>query len=204
MHAQRVSAITRYRQADAPGWLSVATEQIRLVPTPIGLQPTDHIRVNWQNQPYGRVGKILVAIIHDGNDAAIRLQWRSEQKHPKDAVAVALPVRGRPALATMGAEHAPVHFLHWIAGQGGLRSVVATGIGTTREGPRFKTSVASSWEKGEWRVVVVRPLGSGGGIAPLFADAKTGIGFAVWEGANDERAGIKAFSIDWQELTFAA
>jgi DMSO reductase family type II enzyme heme b subunit len=52
--------------------------------------------------------------------------------------------------------------------------------------------------------VISRPLGIGKDIAPLAAGKKTGIGFAVWRGANDERAGIKAFSIDWVELTLDA
>ena len=41
-------------------------------------------------------------------------------------------------------------------------------------------------------------------MAPLAAGKSTGIGFAVWRGSNDERAGIKAFSIDWAELALEA
>ena len=37
-------------------------------------------------------------------------------------------------------------------------------------------------------------------LETLAAGKKTGVGFALWRGANDERAGIKAFSIDWAEL----
>ena len=56
----------------------------------------------------------------------------------------------------------------------------------------------------EWQVVFTRVLGHGAGVAPLLAGKKTGIGFALWRGANDERAGIKAFSIDWTELALDA
>jgi hypothetical protein len=47
-------------------------------------------------------------------------------------------------------------------------------------------------------------LGLGDDVAPLVAGEKTGIGFALWEGANEERAGIKAFSVDWLDLTLDA
>jgi hypothetical protein len=31
----------------------------------------------------------------------------------------------------------------------------------------------------------------------------TGYGIAVWDGAHEERGGIKAFSGDWRELSLA-
>ena len=204
MYGQKVSSIDGFREATSKEWSQQKLEKVPLIPTPIGMQPTEHIRVNWEKRPYGGVKEIGVAVVHDGNSAAVFLQWKSAEKHPKDAVAVALPVEGSPVLMTMGQADAPIQFLHWMAGQEGVRSVTVNGIGSTRSGPEFKTSVNASWANGQWQVVIVRPLGAGGAIAPLKQGAKAGIGFAVWTGANDERAGLKAFSIDWKDLTLNA
>jgi hypothetical protein len=41
-------------------------------------------------------------------------------------------------------------------------------------------------------------------VAALAPGDATGFAVAVWDGSNAERAGIKAFSGDWQELQIDA
>jgi DMSO reductase family type II enzyme heme b subunit len=104
----------------------------------------------------------------------------------------------------MGAPDAPIHILRWQANKEGLRSILATGIGQSQPGPSLKTGAQAKAEGDAWSVVITRALGHGGEVAPLAAGKKTGIGFALWRGGNDERAGIKAFSIDWADLALDA
>jgi len=52
--------------------------------------------------------------------------------------------------------------------------------------------------------VLSRPLAVAnqkGETVQLAAGGSTKVAFAVWEGASGERAGIKAFSKQWRELT---
>ncbi|MCP4954046.1 MAG: hypothetical protein GY919_00305 [Photobacterium aquimaris] len=172
--------------------------------TPVAMQPTEYIRVSWEGRGHGNIANLFVSAVHDGEFAAVRMQWESAEKHPKDAVAIALPVRGTPPLVTMGMKGSPINMLHWMAKDEGVRSVFAEGIGTTALGPNVKASASASWKDGVWSVVITRALGFGDDVAPLIDGEKTGIGFAVWNGVNQERAGIKAFSVNWLDFILDA
>ncbi|CAG4883896.1 p-cymene dehydrogenase subunit gamma [Georgfuchsia toluolica] len=117
-----------------------------------------------------------------------------------NAFAIALPVRNRPVLALMGDKDAPIHYLRWSADKKEAVSMIATGIGSSRPGPELKSSVRVAADGPTWHLVIARPLDGGKDAAPLVAGKTTGVGFALWRGENQERAGIKAFSIDWTEL----
>lgn len=204
MHGQRVSSVGPFLDPVSSEWSRLEAEHIPLMPTPLGMQPTEYIRVTWEQRPYGQVSRMRVSAVHDGERAALRLQWSAAVRDPGDAAAIALPVRGQPSLMTMGSQEAPIHALHWVAKEPRVRSVIAGGIGTTRAGPDVKASAQAAWSDGVWRLVITRALGTGKEIAALAPGQRTGIGFALWSGANHERAGIKAFSVDWREFTLDA
>ena len=207
MKTYRVDTIKNYIAPDSPYWARVGIEKISMMPSPLGLQPTDYIRQSWKDKPYGQTPSLEVASVHDGENWAVRASWigstPSEHEFP-DALAVALPVRNHPVMATMGAENAPVHMLRWAANKKEIASLLATGIGTIRPGPDLRCVVQVIRTEQSWQLVISRPLGEGNNVAPLLAGTKTGIGFALWQAANDERAGIKAFSIDWTKLDIEA
>lgn len=207
VRSQRVANISDYLAPTGKGWGQIAGADIRLMPTPLSMQPTEYIQKSWENRPYGGVKSLRVASVHDGETWAIRATWQGVSPAGKDfpdALAVALPVSGKPALITMGGDGAPVQFLRWAANKEKPMSIVATGIGSSRPGAKIKSSAQGEATGDTWNVVITRALGFGKEVAPLVAGKKTQIGFAVWLGANDERAGIKAFSIDWAELALDA
>lgn len=207
MRSPRVSHIREYLDPAAPGWPSAPAELVAMIPTPLGMQPTEYVRKSWDNRPYGAVKEVRVASVHDGHSWALRASWSGVSPAGgdfPDALAVALPVSGKPVLATMGAPGAAIHILRWQAGKDGVRSVLATGIGQSQPGPAIQASAQAQAAGDTWSVVVSRPLGAGKDVARLAAGGRTGIGFAIWRGGNDERAGIKAFSIDWAELVLDA
>jgi len=207
MRAKRVASITAYRQPAAAEWAAVAPQDITLVATPLSMQPTPYIQNSWEGKPYGLTPKLQAACVHDGHELALRVNWVgvSGPGHDfPDALAVALPVSGKPVLALMGQPDAPIQILRWQADKQALRVIAATGIGKSLPGAAVKCGVQARTADNQWQVVFTRALGHGPGVAPLQAGKKTGIGFALWMGANDERAGIKAFSIDWAELALDA
>lgn len=203
MKTRRVGDVAPLLDPTDPGWSAAPVERIGMMPTPLAMQPTEYIRNSWKDRAYGATAAIEVAAVHDGSRWALRAVWNGVSPAGKDfpdALAIALPVRGEPVLVLMGAPDAPIHFLRWQANKPGAKSQLATGIGRSAPGPALDCSARAHAEGGRWQVVVSRPLGGAGDVAPLLAGATTGIGFAVWVGGNDERGGIKAFSIDWAEL----
>lgn len=207
MRSQRIRSVKDYLEAESASWNSIGFRSIALVPTPIGLQPKPYIGASWQGRPYGAVSHVAVACVHDGSRIAFRLRWHSaaqtlaEGEHFPDGAAIALPVRGEPPLVLMGTSDAPIHILQWQAGIAEPRPVLASGIGSSRPGPSAQAVANARWADGAWTVVIARALGSGENVAPLEAGRPTRVGFAIWNGGNNERAGIKAVSGDWTPLS---
>jgi DMSO reductase family type II enzyme heme b subunit len=197
--SKRIASIKDFMNPMAPGWHQQQVETVKMMPTPMAMQPTAYIRNSRAGMPHGQTGQIEVSSVHDGETLAVNLSW--EGVSPKggdfpDAIAVAFPLKGNPVLIMMGSKTDPIHILHWKAGKG-VKSIVAQGIGLSEKGPEFRIASEAVEDGNRWRVVISRILGTGGGIAPVTPGVDTKIGFALWSGANDERAGLKAFSIDW-------
>jgi DMSO reductase family type II enzyme heme b subunit len=181
----------------------------------VGLQPTDAIRVAWVDRKIGAVEGVEVSAVHDGRTLAFRLSWPDATRSTElgdttsfsDGAAVLLPsVPGAPSV-TMGAPGQPVTAWYWRADEDGRgRHVVAEGLGSTRTADEDLVRGHGVWLEGRWTVVIARALHvrSGEPVAQLEPGQKTGYGVAIWEGSHGERAGIKAFSGDWQELYLEA
>ena len=83
----------------------------------------------------------------------------------------------------------------------GIQYGTATGLGTTVRHKNGSLSAAGSFEAGNWHVVISRLFSvRGDGVAVLRLGQTGKVGFAVWQGSNQERAGIKAVTLDWQPL----
>ncbi|MEH6581178.1 MAG: hypothetical protein V7754_04525 [Halioglobus sp.] len=200
MLVKRVSDIEPWVDPDDSRWAGLAEEVVPMMQTPVALQPTQYIRVKWESLPYGQTASISTRAVHDGKRIAFFCEWQCAVEHKKDAVAIALPIRGQPILMTMGSADSPIHFLHWLAGKPGVRSTHSQGIGSTQQGVAVVADGKGTWNDGVRRVVITRQLGGFIEGAPLLAGKSSKIGYAVWQGANDERAGLKSFSIDWKPL----
>jgi len=85
--------------------------------------------------------------------------------------------------------------------------VAAEGMGSTQRRDDPALAANARHQRGRWDVIIARALNgknSPAGTVALRPGALTKIAFAVWQGANQERAGMKAFSPDWQELQIEA
>ncbi len=207
MRAQKVNKIADYSDPAAQLWSGVEATEIELVPAPLGLQPTDHIQVMWEDRPYGAVEKAALRAVHDGSNIALQMTWADPQPSTgagesfPDGAALAFPVRGEPELMQMGSAEAPMQFIQWQASKKEARSVLAKGIGTTVPGVPVDEAAKGTWSGGSWTVAFTRRLAGEGESANLVPGSTTQIGIAVWNGTNEERAGIKAVSPDWTALT---
>jgi DMSO reductase family type II enzyme heme b subunit len=81
-----------------------------------------------------------------------------------------------------------------------VESLVAAGIGTLTPQPTAAQNVSGKgvWSGGEWRVVFVRNLEASGNGDARLTDG-TPVAFAVWNGSEGDRNGIKAVST-WYRL----
>jgi steroid C-25 hydroxylase gamma subunit len=192
-------------------WNAASASSLKLMGTPVGLQPTAIIRAAWMDRKIGAVSEVSVQAVCDGQTLAFRLEWADATQNGAmgdttafpDGAAVLLPSSENSVMMTMGAPGAAVNAWYWRADEPALgRHVVAEGLGSTRTLSSDVVKASGSWASGRWRVVIARALKVEGGdpVAQLASGQTTGFGVAIWDGASGERAGIKAFSGDWQEL----
>ncbi len=201
-------------EPSAAGWQAARAETLRLVGTPLALQPTAAIQVAWAKRKIGVVDRVEVAALHDGARLAFRLDWPDATENREvtdtvtfaDAAAVLLEVKPGAPLITMGAPGLPVNAWYWRADEAQGREVVAEGIGTSRTVGTPLVTSRGLWKGGRWHVVIARALRetSHEPVAQLEAGRTTPFAVAVWEGSNGERAGIKAYSGPWRELALDA
>lgn len=197
--------------AGARAWASASATQLRLVGTPLGMQPTGAIRARWKDRTIGAVDSVRVSALHTAQVLAFRLEWEDASEDVSvventafaDAAGVLLPSVPDAPFMTMGAPGKAVTAWYWRADENGAgRHVVAEGIGTSRTVDTELVKGQGTWKDGRWRVVIARPLRvqASAPVVQLRPGDALRIGVAVWEGSHGERGGIKAFAPDWPEL----
>jgi DMSO reductase family type II enzyme heme b subunit len=194
----------------ASAWKSSASEKVVMMGTPVGLQPTDAIRMQWLTKKVGMVEQVSVQAVHDGQNIAFRLEWSDPTENSEiqdttafvDAAGVLLPSVPGAAAVTMGAPTMPVNAWYWRPDDEFGREVVAEGIGTTRPTNSGLVRGRGIWKSGRWSAVITRPMQvqSPEPVAQLSPGQVTGYAVAVWDGSNSERGGLKAFSGEFREL----
>lgn len=81
----------------------------------------------------------------------------------------------------------------------GLDEIVAEGYGTSQVVESPQATAYGAWEKGEWKVVFIRPVEIKG-RSTLGVGAPNNIGFAVWRGEKDEAGSRKSVTLQWIPL----
>lgn len=192
-------------------WQRAIGVELKMSPSPMAMQPTDAIRAQWKGRPYGRVATARLAALHNGSVLAFRLEWDDARADEKirdndqfvDAAAVMLPSVPKAPILLMGQKGAPVNAWLWRADEGAQgRNIVAEGIGTTRSVAPGTVSCGQRWRNGQWSLVIARALSldTPEPVAQLRPGGHVPYGVAIWEGGNQERAGIKSFTLSLEDL----
>jgi DMSO reductase family type II enzyme heme b subunit len=180
-----------------------------LEPTPWSSQPSEYAMNAWKERPFGLTSQLRVAAAHNGEALFFRLSWQDETEDDNipdtdrfsDGAAVLFPVRSDAPLMTMGAPERAVNAWYWRPDLDEPLSVTATGLGTTVRHSNASLAAAASYRDGGWQVVISRPFSARRDEeVALLPGQTTKTGFAVWQGSNQERAGIKAATLEWQPL----
>lgn len=192
-------------------WRRARSNRVVLSPTPLDMQPTEYVRVSRKGQPYGKQSSMRVSTLHNGQHIFFRLVWQDGSVDAKiadidqfvDAAAVLFPIAPDAPLIGMGVKGKPVNAWFWRADWERPKNVAAEGMGTTERRDDPDLAATARHVRGRWDVVLSHTLNgtrAPEGTVALGPGAKSKVAFAIWQGADRERAGIKAFSPDWQEL----
>lgn len=203
--ARKLAAPANTLGARGKGWEEVPETRLALAPTPLDGQSSAYVRTAWTTRDYGNLTTLHVAAAISGGGLHIRLRWAAPTPRSAitdndvfaDACALMFPANGADA-DFMGNEAKPVSLWYWRAGNPGAFVLNATGPGTSRRTVNHVLSVEDEWLRDEWTVGFSQPLGAGD--VPLGAGAMTPIAFAVWQGCNNERAGLASHTPDWHML----
>ncbi len=180
-----------------------------LEPAPWASQPSMYVLNAWKERPYGLTSQVRVAAAHNGEALFFRLSWQDETKDDSmgdtdrftDAAAVLIPIRRDAPLQAMGSPEQPVNAWYWRPDLESPLSVTASGLGTTVRHQNASLTASASYGRGGWQVVISRPFAvEGDAVVPLHRGMTTKVAFAVWQGSNQDRAGVKAATLEWQPL----
>ncbi len=212
--ATRISATTeRLLDPTADEWRSAPEEPLALSPTPLGSQPSVYILAAWQDRPYGLAPTLKVRAAHNGDALLFRLAWTDDTKDDRlddtdrffDAAAVLFPLKDDAALTSMGSTTQPVNAWYWRPDLERPINITATGLGTTVRSPDGFLEAGAQYAGSEWNVVIARPFAVRSEAAvSLIPGLKGKVGFAIWQGSNRERGGLKSVTLDWQPLEIEA
>lgn len=158
------------------------------------------------------VAKVSVQAAKTAEGVLIRLKWKDSGADATkdvgkfaDAAAVQFPLNGKSStLPFMGGGGQLVNIWYWSAATNGAQNLVADGFGTLTRLPTQDVRANGRHAGGEWTVVFFRLYRSAEEAAVKLAQkgGRSPVAFAVWEGSNQERDGLKAVTMAWQNLAF--
>jgi dimethylsulfide dehydrogenase subunit gamma/complex iron-sulfur molybdoenzyme family reductase subunit gamma len=155
--------------------------------------------------------RLTAQAVRAGDRLYLKLAWSDRTANTAikdttafaDGAAVQFPVNGKAATTPfMGDPANAVNVWHWRA-DGLTENLVAKGFGTSTAIPFDGLKSVAARTDGGWAVVLARSLkvkpDEGASLAGRSAMP---IAFAVWDGANQERDGLKAVTLEWWQLRF--
>ena len=196
---------------ESSAWSGVPQETVALEATPLVLQPSEYVQVKWATWQHGVIQEVRVRAAHNGDVLCFRLEWDdpTDDSRPNDTTnfpdqaGVMLPIGPDAPISEMGLPGQPVNMWLWRADVPTPFYVTATGRGTTTRHPASPLQGRGVWRSGVWRVTIARPFAVDlpkEQVVPLAPGAQHTCTFAVWQGSNKERAGLKAYQPLWQPL----
>ena len=218
MQCKKITA-TREQMLD-PGsaeWTKIPGEALKMDATPLANQPSEYIKASRDAKQIGKIKNLLVQAAHNGTDVFFRLSWEDASQNTAitdnnvfpDGCGILIPLNGGdPPIDEMGSKDVPVNAWFWRADFKDVpRNTIAHGLGSTVFSKKCPIQAKSLWGQNAWAVVFARALAvpeQKEEAVQLAPGGAVKIGFAVWEGSNGERAGVKSFSKEWRELTLEA
>jgi len=169
-------------------------ENVTLAPVPLQAQPTQYIRTAWSDRQYGRTAEVQVAALRNEERLFLRLEWSDDpvpNSEFNDAAGVLFPTDGAGAPATLGDFEAPLSLWYWEDGRQQPLTYKARGAGLFAREDAYNIEASALLNEDRWSLVLSGPLG-------IAEDGK--IAVVIWNGSNEERAGLAAVTPEWVAL----
>jgi dimethylsulfide dehydrogenase subunit gamma len=180
----------------------------------LGMAPPVHQSVNLRYDPTTPAVPVHLRAATDGTKLYLRMRWSDSSQNTAtsrtdfaDGAAVQFALGddaadGSPSTSfMMGAANGPVNIWYWKAGQAQAQNLAAGGFGsTTRLDPAGLTSSSVYRSGGEWVVVFSRSLSSVGEHQVQLDSGQASMAFALWQGDQKQRDGLKHVSMGWVAL----
>ena len=172
-------------------WGDQAADTIPLRPVPLAAQPTEYIRASRADRPYGETAEVAATALRCGDKLYVRLEWQDDERtNGEFADAAAVILGSGDGIVTLGRDDAPITLWYWAADREDAQSLSSAGPGVVRKNNGTSINAASKLNNNRWSVVLSGPA----------AEVNSSqLGVAIWNGSNDERAGLAAIS-DWLPL----
>lgn len=177
--------------------------------TEVALQPAFQGHPSIVGTP--ALDKLTAQAVRSGNQLYVRLAWKdgtantsiSDTNQFTDGAAVQFPLNGMASTTPfMGDAENAVNVWHWRA-DGLTQNLVAKGFGTSTPVPFGALKGSSVRTNDGWAVVLARPLKANADEGTNLTGRKSmPVAFAAWDGANQERDGFKAVTLEWWQLRF--
>lgn len=205
--AKIVKALTLAKSVDAskPGaeiWAKAPVAKVSLQPAFPG-----HVAI--VGAP--RITELDAQAVRTRDTLFVRLAWddpapnaeRSDTGSFLDGAAIQFPVNGKTSTTPfMGDAKNPVNIWYWRA-NGRAENLVAGGFGTLDASVPQSVSGRGARTARGWEVVFSRKLASTPKTGVNFVGRREiPVAFAAWDGANQERDGFKAVTLEWWRLRF--
>lgn len=195
-------------------WRNADGVQLSLQPTPVGMQPSEYITSTVKQADIGAIDQVEVRALTNGGQLFFRLAWEDSTQNADsdeanrfaDGAAILFPFGDDAPIVSMGNEQQPVNQWHWRADFSTPFNVTTAGLGTTYRTPESFVEAQAHWQNGQWAVVLARPLETSDpdNHVPFSTDRPIKAAFCVWDGDNQERAGLKGYTPSWTEFSWEA
>ena len=139
----------------------------------------------------------------------VRLRWRDATRDVttasdrfRDGAAVQFALGNEDTSSIMGTgPEEPVNIWYWRSDHNSIENLAAGGPGSTTRLDQQPVSGDSLYrgeaESGNWVVVMSRPIATEGDHQVSLDRAQVPLAFALWQGSDGQRDGLKSASEDW-------
>lgn len=173
---------------------------VNLMAPPTAMQPGGYIAKAYADHDKPGTTRAEIEALSDGGVWTIALRWSAPQAvidatdNPRqfiDGAALFAPTVKDAPWITMGSPEMPLEGVLWRADTAAPYRVQAQGLGSVQRLPAADGwQVEANYANGNWNLLFWLP-----GFSAL--DNNRQLGFAIWQGAQAERAGLKSVTPSW-------
>ena len=179
----------------------------------LGMAPPVHPSINLRYDPAAAAVPVFLRTATDGQNLYLRMRWPDASQNTStsrsdfaDGAAVQFALGDAASTSfMMGAANGPVNIWYWKAGQAQAQNLAAGGFGSTTALDSASLTSSSVYRSGgEWVVVFSRPLEQAGEHQVQFNSGQASMSFALWQGDQKQRDGLKHVTMGWVSLELAS